>query len=775
MGGRAPIRGAKVGRIASISIVAIAACAIWIPPLAVAQSRAKPLHQSISDTQLRKARDGAVRALFAVTYPDVGRPSSTASVRLTVFSGPRRGTPIASFDRKLPRRRAGKIFSSVTIRGRAAHRLRRSGLNRLRTLKMVLITSRDERQLDSDRFPDFNQMVTRPLSAAPRIAPVGGVPAGSSQQVGPGSNQQLGTAAVSLKVVNHSSKAVHVTAAPLGCLYDGASNSYISAFNENLSPGEPVSARVERDANSRQAFQSGFALAPGSSWGGGTVITPGLADALYNPSVKGLLFAVLNQYTSDEADPQIFSSALNQLPSRSDKTCALTDGGHFVIGADRFMTTSGGGPTDARSAAIFQITGDGKIKQTASLANTPQLVVKQNGNEEIDIVDGPAPTCPNMTIWLRCQLPADDQVNKNVRLVDLAIPGSHDAGSASLASNDNWFFKQGGSCSSWTKVYDDSPGRVYNAGATQTLTIPDQLAAGIRYLDLRMAYDSGSGSGKMSDPGRKWRLLHSMFAQGSARAEMQDVANWARAHPSEVVIADLNHTCYDHSSSLTEQQQYQQLFTDMATPDPVTGVSLCDVAYQLPSGVDPDNLPSQILDQVRGTGRNVIAVIDDTGGVAAQNGCGIYHYHDATVDTGAVPADEVPLNHLWPNDTGPNVCSAAAPSENAPAASRIGDFPYRSGGDYTPDKFGDAPDLNHYLSASPPPFTQTQTQYTADTYTVIFGVILGCGSLENYEMPAITHYRAQILNAWGIHMNIAIGDFVTADDFIPRIIGYGPG
>jgi hypothetical protein len=758
----------------AVALAAIAFVVLSPPSASVARSKPKPVYQKISDTQLRKAKHGKVRVLFAVTYPEVARRSSRASVRVTVFTAPRRGTPIRTFDKRIRRQRGKKVFASVSIRGRAARVLRRSGLNRLRTLKMVLITSRDERQVDRDRFADFIQMVTRPASADPRRAPVGRVPAKTT------SKRRLGGDAVNVVVQNNSSQSARVTAAPLGCVYDGASNSSVSALNIDVPPkGGRIAHRVEKDANTGHKFVSGFGLAPSSGYGGGTIVTPALADGLYNPSVKGLLFAAINKYTSIEASPQIFLGQLNVLPDRSEDTCATTKG-NFVIAADRYTPGSGPRPTDARDGAVFQIAGNGDIKMTAGLADfSPvQVGIVQSNSQTIVIQDGVAPACGDpeteFPVWLSCRLPVGGQLAANKRLVDLSIPGSHDSATASAASDNDWYFKHKGSCSSYEGIYETSPGKVYNAAFTQTLTIPDQLDAGIRYLDLRLAYDAGSGSGKMSDPGDQWRFLHTMFVQSSVRAEAQDIANWARTHPGEIVIADMNHICTSPDTSLTAEQQYNQLFADLATPDPVTGLSLCDVAYQLPAGVGMESIPSTTLAAVRASGRNVIVPADGIGPVP---GCGVYPINDWTGNNDSrCCRDGLPINHLWPEESGPNVCSDLAPWENIPAADRIAQYPLGYGGDYTADKFGKAHTLATYRSASPPPFTQAQaTPYTADTAGIIFGVILGCGSLQKYEMPFITHYRAGVLNTWGSDMNIVIGDFVTADDYIQRIILNGPG
>jgi len=125
---------------------------------------------------------------------------------------------------------------------------------------------------------------------------------------------------------------------------------------------------------------------------------------------------------------------------------------------------------------------------------------------------------------------------QNMPLSGIAIPGSHDSFTASLDYHgdlgpspdlSDTLVKVVNFFGSMAKKI------IYNWGVTQGLSISDQLFAGIRYFDFRVAkrdyylYDNIF-------------LLHSLFAQSAneAFAEIQDFLN---THEKEVVIIDINH------------------------------------------------------------------------------------------------------------------------------------------------------------------------------------------------------------------------------------------
>jgi len=129
-------------------------------------------------------------------------------------------------------------------------------------------------------------------------------------------------------------------------------------------------------------------------------------------------------------------------------------------------------------------------------------------------------------------------------LTEIAIPGSHDSFTVSLNAEGpigpthflpkqyrkivnkihkwlfgNWFFD---SAPISKKI-------IHNWGVTQSLTLADQLKAGIRYFDFRVATKSGADG---------LVLLHSLYAQ-TAKEAFNEINGFLNNHPKEVVIIDV--------------------------------------------------------------------------------------------------------------------------------------------------------------------------------------------------------------------------------------------
>lgn len=115
------------------------------------------------------------------------------------------------------------------------------------------------------------------------------------------------------------------------------------------------------------------------------------------------------------------------------------------------------------------------------------------------------------------------------KLGDLHLPGSHDAGT--------------------TKQYiDKTAAGTDSNSATQNLTIPDQLVAGTRFFDLRLATHK-----------KQVVAHHTTFGQGAySSMPVDDVlaaaAKFCKSHPTEVVIFRISHT-----SASTDAHQIAKL------------------------------------------------------------------------------------------------------------------------------------------------------------------------------------------------------------------------
>uniref|UniRef100_A0A8C5M166 Phosphatidylinositol specific phospholipase C X domain containing 1 n=1 Tax=Leptobrachium leishanense TaxID=445787 RepID=A0A8C5M166_9ANUR len=70
---------------------------------------------------------------------------------------------------------------------------------------------------------------------------------------------------------------------------------------------------------------------------------------------------------------------------------------------------------------------------------------------------------------------------------------------------------------------------VYKWSATQCLNIKEQLDAGIRYLDLRIAH-------RPDDPSFNLYFVHGFYTSVTVEAILQEILSWLQTHPKEVLI-----------------------------------------------------------------------------------------------------------------------------------------------------------------------------------------------------------------------------------------------
>lgn len=735
--------------------------------------------QLIGRTSLEPSKHKSVRVRFAIRYPKVGAPQTEAAMHISVFTTKARATLVRNIDRGVEEHRGRLVRDSVRFGGKAAKALRNSGLGRKRTMQMVSLTSRDLRELDGDNNTDHTNMVTVVLADA----------LGKPKPAGHGSS--LGGPEIDdFTINNQSSHMVRLTAAPIGCMHDnGTSGSSVSALNGwNLESGENATTSIQNDKAFGDRFSDFFSLdVPSPTVAGETVVTPAYTDGLYNTAVKTLLFALINRYTSTLAKPSVYEGAIESLPPRGDVTLspgcyALENSSNFVIGADRFVDaepqpnpapdTPGKwvpSPTDYKAALVAQIDGSSHI-DAKELFYAYGLTVVWDNNYSLAIFDQAKEQCDQTDyfpgqIWMGCQLPSNGGFGGDfgdMRLTDLVIPGSHDSATVNLASNAGWLREDPtGGCSHYGALEGIQPGNVYNVASTQRLPMTDQLDAGIRYLDLRAAYDEGTPG---VDPGGQWRFVHTMYALSSLRSEVQDIANWATTHPQEVVILDFNHVCSDDSSQ-PDSGELGLLGVEFAAKDPVTDIGLCDVAYLAPEGTTAAEIPATTLGQMRSSGRNVLVLASDA---PSWSGCGIYPSFDGTQNNGGGALDGVPMNHLWPQEAGPGACPVG---DDSASIQRITDFAFGMPEFYADPLIGGAPTLapdDYYRDLTPAPFTQTQTQYTPTSGVIADMIIAEC-TLHDYEAGTLGSLRDSVIDAWGQKANIVIGDFVNEDDFIATL------
>ncbi|KAL2088196.1 hypothetical protein ACEWY4_017024 [Coilia grayii] len=114
----------------------------------------------------------------------------------------------------------------------------------------------------------------------------------------------------------------------------------------------------------------------------------------------------------------------------------------------------------------------------------------------------------------------------SVPLWDLAIPGSHDSMTYCLDTNG----PLEPNAPKWLKKLEIIFRHFIKRWATtQDLTISEQLSAGVRYFDMRIAC-------KPKDGQRPLYFAHALYTTVTVEDTFKEVAEWLAKHPKEVII-----------------------------------------------------------------------------------------------------------------------------------------------------------------------------------------------------------------------------------------------
>ena len=130
--------------------------------------------------------------------------------------------------------------------------------------------------------------------------------------------------------------------------------------------------------------------------------------------------------------------------------------------------------------------------------------------------------------WM-AKLPSQCQ---EIPIRQLAIPGSHDSGCFYLDKNSSVGPSEGKLVRTLARLFGGcAKNIIYNWSITQESNISDQLKQGIRYFDLRVAYEEST---------KKFYVVHGLY--GSTYSTLfEEFKQFVQEHPKEVLILDFNH------------------------------------------------------------------------------------------------------------------------------------------------------------------------------------------------------------------------------------------
>ncbi|XP_075446716.1 PI-PLC X domain-containing protein 1 isoform X2 [Ascaphus truei] len=123
----------------------------------------------------------------------------------------------------------------------------------------------------------------------------------------------------------------------------------------------------------------------------------------------------------------------------------------------------------------------------------------------------------------------------DVPLYNLSIPGSHDTMTYCLDKRSP-VDPQSPKLLQILDQYVPCIARaiILKWSTTQELNIREQLDAGVRYLDLRIAHRPGDSSPALY-------FVHGLFTSVTVEATLKEILNWLQAYPKEVLILACRH------------------------------------------------------------------------------------------------------------------------------------------------------------------------------------------------------------------------------------------
>lgn len=371
------------------------------------------------------------------------------------------------------------------------------------------------------------------------------------------------------------------------------------------------------------------------------------------------------------------------------------------------------------------------------------------------------------TTWMGCLVKADPAFGTRP-ISGLAIPGSANAGTFNL-DLDSFDTQPGSACTDYVPQ-DASLGSTLGRWfETQNDAITEQLDLGVRFLDLQVAY-IGDGNAL-----KGWRVVQSQYSEVPLYDYLDQVADWAKSHRSEVVVVDLRDVCYDNQPDRADDEG---LFANFATPSDVGEgtTTLADVAFD--PGSSSRSFATDTIDQVTqqgGGGHNVVVLLPDD---LRDSSVLSSRYHTKAVFTVNAGSSEASSNGALPVEFADAEVAPTSAAMVEAANSELASYPLA-----TTPKMGTLVGRGLYeanLAYSFDPSDQTallagfggliQPYTPSGTKGVPVTLPAWEVGLWNPTAPGALSLT-QILAGWGHRANVVLADGVEDAGFISAVIG----
>jgi hypothetical protein len=360
--------------------------------------------------------------------------------------------------------------------------------------------------------------------------------------------------------------------------------------------------------------------------------------------------------------------------------------------------------------------------------------------------------------WMGCVVRADPDFGR-FPISGLSIPGSRNGGTYNLdpASFDS---QSGSSCASFSSGDAKLGSEFARWSETQNETITEQLNQGIRWVDLQVAYN-GDGS-----PTKGWRVVQSLYSQFPLYDYLDQIAIWASAHPTELVVVDLSRVCYskDLSSTLADG-----LWANFVTPSDLQAGSTTIQKVAFNPGTAGVSLANATIDQVAQPDHNVVVLVPgNVVGLTTRSAGEVHPIVVAEAGNSAAPASP---SRLQLEASDPQIAPTTASA--FPAANmQLEDYPIA-----TKPALGSLVGKGLYV-------TRLAYSVTLATQALLFahfgGLIapVSVGSSPASHLAAWeanlwegTAPRNRVLAAWGHRANVVLADGVQYGGFVEAVVG----
>ena len=414
--------------------------------------------------------------------------------------------------------------------------------------------------------------------------------------------------------------------------------------------------------------------------------------------------------------------------------------GRLVLGTGLLLVLTAACSSDSTSGPTTT-TGPAASRPTATPTATPAA-------SRPTVAAATACATDHPDRWMGCIRAATPGFASRM-LTATALPGAHDAGTSALDLGA--FDTQDGSdCTNYSPAFASAPSLVQRWSQTQTLDLAGQLDAGVRYLDLRIAWTGSTATG--------WRLVHTLFSTHPLATDLAQVAAWARAHPTEVVLADVQHLCYDNHPTQADERA---LWADFAP--------LAPVSYDPLRGRP---VSTATLGGITGQGgRNVVVLLPSSvrqpSVLTGKIGVHATFTTDPGTSSGPHPVPSVPERYAWASTVAPssaagfdaaNRALAAYPTTlHPPLGAMAGTGLFQAQLIYSLSSSDLSAELDIFRSfaglippgpGAPP---ATQPAWEAGLWETAFG-------------------RNQVVAGWGHKLNVVVTDAVQTAGFVPAVV-----